>query len=136
MSTSRGAMVMVFLSTLLAASGQILIKMGANNVEPELLQGIGSVSTLVDAAVILLPLGVGYGMYALAAVVLVVALKYGELSVLYPIYAMNFIWVAIASPHFFPSDFMNGLKWAGVASVFLGVTLIGFGSRDGGEGGG
>ena len=121
MTTSKWAMGLVLLSTLSAASGQILIKMGANNIGYDIV-----------AAVTSIPLVLGYGLYALAAVMLVVSLKYGELSVLYPIYAMNFIWVAIMSPVFFPeTDSMNTLKWGGVLSIVVGVSLIGLGGKGG-----
>ena len=117
MKTKPWAMGLVFISTLMTATGQILIKMGSNTLSADL-------SSLVTN----LPLFAGYGLYVLSAGVLVLSLKYGELSVLYPIYAMNFIWVAIASPHFFPHDVMNPLKWAGVISIVLGVAVIGLGT--------
>ena len=56
------------------------------------------------------------------------SLKHGELSVLYPIYAMNFIWVSIMSPYFFETDSMNEVKWVGVLAIVAGVALIGLGS--------
>ena len=121
MKTKKWAMGLVLLSTLSAASGQILIKMGVNN------------ATNLFALITNVPLIIGYGLYGFSAVILVISLKYGELSVLYPIYAMNFIWVSIASPWFFPNDSMNLIKWAGVMSVVLGVALIGIGIRGGGD---
>ena len=121
MRTRRWAIALVFFSTLATASGQILIKMGTR-----------SLSLDVLAMATNMPLIVGYCLYGLSALVLIVALKYGELSVLYPIYAMNFIWVALMSPLFFPqTDSMNILKWAGVLSVVAGVALIGIGSEGG-----
>ncbi len=122
---------LVLASTLAAASGQILIKTGTNNLGDGTLPDLGDLLAILSA---FLPLVIGYGLYALSAGVLIFALKHGELSVLYPIYAMNFIWVAIMSPVFFPlRDSMNPLKWAGVAAVVFGVVLIGYGS--GGDGG-
>jgi multidrug transporter EmrE-like cation transporter len=124
MKTKRWAIGLVFLSTLLSASGQILIKTGVNHLKPNPI----SVATNV-------PLIIGYGLYGLSAAILVVSLKYGELSVLYPIYAMNFIWVSIASPIVFAgSDSMNALKWTGVLAIVIGVTLIGVGSGRGHDG--
>ncbi|MFH1836261.1 MAG: hypothetical protein ABH851_08745 [Methanobacteriota archaeon] len=70
-------------------------------------------------------------LYGIGAIMLIVSLKYGELSVLYPIYGLNFIWVSILSPYFFPSDSMNLVKWIGVVFVIGGVSLIGLGSRSG-----
>jgi multidrug transporter EmrE-like cation transporter len=119
--TKKWAMVMVFFSTLTAATGQLLIKHGTNTLTTD----IRSIATNI-------PLIAGYGLYGFSAAVLIVALKYGELSVLYPIYGMNFIWVAIASPIVFAGqDAMNAMKWAGVLSVVVGVSLIGLGSKEG-----
>jgi len=120
MKTRRWAAGLVFLSTLFAASGQLLIKMGADTMRPDLV-----------AIVTNLPLVGGYCLYALSAAILIVSLKYGELSVLYPIYAMNFIWVAIFSERVFPDDHMNAIKWAGIIAIVCGVALIGLGSRGG-----
>jgi multidrug transporter EmrE-like cation transporter len=121
MKTKKWAMLLVFLSTLTAATGQLLIKAGTNSLRPD-----------VSSIITNLPLILGYGLYGFSAAALIVALKYGELSVLYPIYGMNFIWVAIASPIVFAGeDAMNTIKWAGVLFVVFGVALIGLGSKEG-----
>jgi len=122
MRTSRWAMGLVLLSTLSAAAGQILIKTGVNSLGWDLISAATNIQLIL-----------GYALYALAAAMLVVSLKYGQLSVLYPIYAMNFVWVAVLSPVFFEADSMNPVKWAGVAAIVLGVSLIGFGSGGGGS---
>jgi len=71
----------------------------------------------------------GEFLYFLGAALLILSLRWGELSVVYPIYALNFIWVGILSPYFFASDTMTPLKWAGVLLVVGGVALVGLGSR-------
>ncbi len=132
MKTKKWAMALVFFSTLCSSSGQILIKQGTNNVEADILSKIFEVNTMVYG---IAPLVMGYCLYGLAAAILIVSLKYGELSVLYPIYAMNFVWVAIASPIVFAgADSMNIMKWAGVGAIVFGVGLIGVGSRGGEDG--
>jgi multidrug transporter EmrE-like cation transporter len=121
---------LVFLSTLSAASGQILLKFGTHALELDLILDLSQYPGLIIKAA---PLMIGYILYALAAGMLIVSLKYGELSVLYPIYAMNFIWVAILSPIFFPgADSMNMLKWFGVFAIIGGVILIGKGGTEDG----
>lgn len=124
MKTKKWAIGVVLFSTIIAASGQVLIKLGLNGLDKML-------ENLSDITIVLPTVGsisIGYGMYGLAAALLIISLKHGELSVLYPLYAMNYIWVAIMSPYFFPTDFMNPLKWAGVLAIVCGVALIGFGS--------
>jgi multidrug transporter EmrE-like cation transporter len=118
MKTRLSAMFLVLVSTIFASSGQILVKMGANN----MVDGIFLPATFI-------PLVFGYGLYLVGAALLIVSLKWGELSVLYPIYALNFIWVSILSPIFFTTDTMNLVKWIGVFFVVCGVSVVGLGSR-------
>lgn len=59
---------------------------------------------------------------------LIVALREGQLSVLYPIIALTYVWVVILSPMFF-EDTINFYKAMGVGTIVLGVSLIGWGSR-------
>jgi multidrug transporter EmrE-like cation transporter len=117
METKPRAVVLVLLSTLFTSSGQIFLKEGSNQLV------LGFFALMANS-----PLIVGCVLYGLGAVMLIVSLKYGELSVLYPLYALNFIWVSILSPWFFP-DSMNTLKWFGVLLVIVGVSFIGLGSR-------
>jgi len=132
MATKKWAMALVLFSTVLAASGQILIKSGLNAMGEGFMERIFDLWYSVPTAA---PMIIGYGLYGIAAVILIVSLKHGELSVLYPIYAMNFVWVAIMSPHFFPgADIMTPLKWIGVGAIVVGVALIGMGSKEAEDG--
>lgn len=70
----------------------------------------------------------GFALYGLGALLLIVALKYGELSTLYPFIALGFIWVSIASIIFL-SESMSFLKWGGVIFILAGVSLIGKGGK-------
>ncbi|MFH1787890.1 MAG: hypothetical protein ABH834_00745 [Candidatus Altiarchaeota archaeon] len=108
------------LSTVFTSLGQISLKKGANQLVLGFFELLGNH-----------PLIVGCVLYAVGAMMLIVSLKYGELSVLYPVYALNFIWVSVLSPRFFPTDSMNAVKWVGVLFVIAGVSFIGFGSRGG-----
>jgi len=121
METKPRAVVLVLLSTLFTSSGQIFLKKGANQL-------------VLDVFAILRnnPLILGCVLYGIGAVMLIISLRYGELSVLYPLYALNFIWVSILSPWFFQSDSMTSVKWLGVFFVIAGVSVIGLGSRRGG----
>jgi multidrug transporter EmrE-like cation transporter len=71
----------------------------------------------------------GYGCYAVSALLFIIALKHGELSVLYPIIASTYVWVTFLSPMFFPTDSINWLKIAGVLCIVGGVTTIGIGAN-------
>jgi uncharacterized membrane protein len=117
MIKNKWAIVLVLLSTLITSSGQIFLKTGASRLNWNLSEQLTN-----------FPLFTGWILYIIGAVMLIIALKYGDLSLLYPIYSLNFVWVSIMSPHFFPTDSMNAIKWAGVLIVMIGVSCVGIGS--------
>ena len=71
-----------------------------------------------------LPLLLGYTMSAGTAFLLILALRDGELSMLYPIIALTYVWVNILSMYFF-NEHMNIWKASGIALVIGGVALLG-----------
>jgi drug/metabolite transporter (DMT)-like permease len=71
----------------------------------------------------------GFFLLGITAVLFIVALKYGDLTVLYPILATSYIWVAVASPFIFPSDSLNTLKVLGIATIIIGIYFIARGTK-------
>lgn len=122
MATKWWAIASVVFTTILTSSGQIFLKSGANELEYS-----------IPAILTNIPLIIGFTFYIVGAIILIVALKFGELSVLYPIIATSFIWVSLMSPYFFPSDSMNLEKWLGVIFIIIGVSTIGYGAAKNGN---
>jgi len=120
----RFAIFLVFCVTLVNAGAQVLIKNGAN--------GLGHPSLIATGIAILTTpqLFVGYSLYAFSMVLLVVALRHGELSAIYPVIALTFVWVTILSAYFF-GDQMNALKLGGITLIVAGVAALGRGSGKG-----
>jgi len=71
-----------------------------------------------------LPLIAGYVLYGINTVMLVMALREGELSVLYPIIALTYVWVTLAS-YIRLHEPPNVYKNIGVTTIILGVIIIG-----------
>ena len=116
-STQPWAIALVIGMTALTAVGQLLFKIGANNLS-------GNISSLLLNWHLIL----GLSIYALAALFLLVAFRGGELSVLYPLVATSYVWVSLLSMYVL-GEAMNGLKWAGIVFIIVGVSSIGRGSR-------
>jgi drug/metabolite transporter (DMT)-like permease len=113
----------VALCTILGATAQVLIKFGAGS--------LGSGSTLIETALRIFtspPLFAGYAIYGIFTILLVVALRYGELSQLYPVIALTYVWVAILSVLVF-HEAMNAFKVAGILVIITGVGILGRGQR-------
>jgi len=109
---------LVVICTALGAAGQILIKMGADRLVHATLW-----STLLGFITIP-PLFAGYCLYALMTVLFIFALKDGELSILYPIISLTYVWVAGLSFWFF-HDTLNWAKLAGIVIIVTGVAVLG-----------
>jgi multidrug transporter EmrE-like cation transporter len=111
-------MALVLACTVLGAAAQMLMKVGLSHLgHPGILGYITS-----------LPLLAGYCLYGLNTVLMVFALRDGELSILYPIIALTYVWVTVLSVFFFHES-LNVLKLAGVIVVVAGVAVLGRGSR-------
>src|SRR5271166_5352249 len=107
----RRSLALVFCCTLIGAIAQLLIKSGA--------QKIGHESSLWAAArslVINLPLMGGLCLYGLSAILLVLALRHAELSMIYPIIALTFVWVTILSAVVF-GESMTLYKITGITTI-------------------
>jgi multidrug transporter EmrE-like cation transporter len=75
-----------------------------------------------------LPLMGGYCLYGISTVLLVIALKDGELSLLYPVIALTYVWVTVLSFLIF-HDQINRWKLLGIALIVSGVVVLGKGGR-------
>ena len=118
-SERQRSLILVSLSTILGATGQILMKKGADPNIHGMLPTIIRIFTNFN-------LFVGYMLYALVAVLMVLALRKGQLSLLYPVIALTFVWVAILSVIIF-HETLGPLRIAGITTVVLGVALLGMG---------
>ena len=70
----------------------------------------------------------GLAIYGIGSVLMIVALQHGELSVLYPLISLNYVWVAIAAVILF-NEAMNPAKLAGICVIMAGVAILGKGAH-------
>jgi multidrug transporter EmrE-like cation transporter len=108
----------VFCCTILGAAAQILMKTGANHMANG---GVLGMATN-------LPLMGGYCLYGISTLLLVLALKDGELSLLYPVIALTYVWVTVLSFLIFHDD-VNPWKLLGIVLIVSGVAVLGKGGR-------
>jgi drug/metabolite transporter (DMT)-like permease len=115
----RRSLVLIVAFTLLAAAAQVLFKFGTNR----LLGHTSLVAILTDV-----PLIGGLVLYGLGAAMMILALRHGELSVLYPLISLSYVWVAILSVVIF-GESMNPYKVGGICVIMAGVGVMGMGSQ-------
>lgn len=123
----RQAVLIVVACTLIIPAAQFLIKLGAN----QLAAGRrGSVSLLTATLGIFTNPSIfcGYCLYAVFTVLFIYALRHGELSILYPLISLSYVWVAIIAVVAL-HEAMNPLKLTGIIIIMAGVTVLGRGGR-------
>jgi len=66
----------------------------------------------------------GFGLYSLSSLVFIYALKNGQLSVLYPLASLAYIWIIFISWRFL-NERISTYKLIGVIFIMSGVALLG-----------
>ncbi|MBE7541913.1 MAG: hypothetical protein M9913_19550 [Bryobacteraceae bacterium] len=110
----RQSIGLVFLCTLFGVVAQFLIKTSANALTVITLE-----SLLTNWA-----LWLGLAMYGISTGLLILALRDGELSLLYPVISLTYVWVTILSVLVFHES-INVFKLTGITVICLGVALLG-----------
>lgn len=102
----------IIFATLIGSIGALYLKKSANRF-----------SLRLDGTIKNKNLIIGIFFYGLSSVFFIITLKFGPLSILYPVVATSYIWVALFSIKFL-NEKMNLLKWLGILFIILGVVLI------------
>jgi multidrug transporter EmrE-like cation transporter len=116
MATKLWAIGLVLLASLIGSFGPIMLKKAS-----------GKISMSIKSLIKNYYLFLGILFYAIGTILFVPALKGGELSVLYPLVAITYVWVSLWSIKILKEK-MNKQKWIGVALVIIGVAFIGLGA--------
>lgn len=106
---------LVVLVTFLTAGAQILLKLASAELE------LTAQGVLLNGY-----LWAGGILYVISAVLLLLSFRKGELSTLYPILALSYVWVIALSSIIFG----EALRWniiTGAAVIIIGVSMLGAG---------
>ncbi len=114
--------------TVFAAAAQVLMKFGAMHHMPALEPTFSGLLTFLKALLANWQLLLGYSLHGCNAFLLILALRDGELSMLYPIIALTYVWVNLLSMYFF-HEHLNLWKTVGIALVIGGVAFLGKASQ-------
>lgn len=107
-----GAIILSLFCALLGSIGQTFFKLGSKKITGNLISWITSWQIIL-----------GMCLYGLSAILFIVALKYGRLSILYPIIATSYVWVTLTS-HYILKEQINYFNWIGVFLIIFGVFMI------------
>ena len=117
MATKLWATLLILFTTLLTSSAQIFYKLGSATLT-------FNITSIITNYYII----GGVLLYVVGGILMILSLRGGEVTVLYPIIATSYIWVSLLSTRFL-GEVMNNFKWLGVISIIAGIILIGYGSK-------
>jgi drug/metabolite transporter (DMT)-like permease len=106
----------VFTASFIGSFGAVFLKSGSERLRYGLLH------------VFNWKLGLGILLFVLSSLFFVQGIRNGELSVLYPMVSLGYIWTLLWSRLFFGEPFTRG-KFFGLFLIVVGVVFVGLGSR-------
>jgi drug/metabolite transporter (DMT)-like permease len=109
-------MLLVFTASVIGSFGAVFLKMGAERLD-------GTVLSFVNKRLVL-----GVTMFLGSSVFYAFGIKGGQLSVLYPMVSLGYIWTLLWSRLFFNEPFTRE-KFLGLALILVGVFFVGLGSK-------
>jgi multidrug transporter EmrE-like cation transporter len=115
MTTPISSMAFVFVGSFIGSFGAAFLKAGAHRLEWS-----------VRALIANWRLAAGISAYLLSTVFFVLGLKHGELSVLYPMVSLGYVWTLLWSRLFFGEP-LTRTKFVGLGLILTGIALLGLG---------
>ncbi len=117
MKTPVSSMLFIFTAGFFGSFGAAFLKAGAGRLKPQ-----------VAALATNWRLLAGIAAYLISSVFFVRGMSAGELSVLYPMVALGYMWTMLWSKLFFNEPFTLG-KLGGLALIFAGLACLGLGAQ-------
>jgi drug/metabolite transporter (DMT)-like permease len=114
--TPVSSMLLMLVASLIGSAGAVLLKLGSQ----ELRKGFWHILNLKLAA--------GVAVYLISWYFFVLGIRHGELSVLYPMVSLGYIWTLLWARLIFKESFTRQ-KFVGLALILLGVFFVGLGSK-------
>ncbi len=111
MKTPVSSMLLVFVASIFGSFGAVFLKLGAEKLKKSLL----NIFTWQAA--------LGVGLFLLSSVFFVMGIKHGELSVLYPMVSLGYVWTLLWSKLFF-NEPVTKQKFVALGMILTGIVFI------------
>lgn len=110
-------MLLVLLASFIGSFAAVLLKSGAGRLHRQL-----------RSLILNYRLAAGVGLYLLSSYFFVLGVREGELTVLYPMVALGYVWTLLWSRLFFGEPFTRS-KFVGLGMILSGIVLLFTGNR-------
>ncbi len=108
-------MLLVFAASIVGSFGAVFLKLGAARINKNLLSFLNS------------RLALGVALFLGSSVFYTLGIKGGQLSILYPMVSLGYLWTLLWARLFFKEAF-TVQKFVGLGLILLGVLLVGMGA--------
>lgn len=117
MSTPLSSMLLVFVAAFLGSFGAVFLKSGA-----------GRLHRQIRTLLLNWRLAVGVAFYLLSSFFFVLGVRKGELTILYPMVSLGYVFTLVWSRLFFHEGITRN-KFVGIGLVLAGIVLLSLGGR-------
>jgi drug/metabolite transporter (DMT)-like permease len=111
MNTPVSSMALVLVASIFGSFGAVFLKMGAEKLKSGLMNIVSWQAAL------------GVGLFLLSSVFFVMGIKNGELSVLYPMVSLGYVWTLLWSRLFFKEP-VTKQKFLALGMILTGIVFI------------
>lgn len=111
-STPISSMLLIVLASFIGSCGMAFLKAGADKLSRNILRIFFNWR-----------LSAGVVLYVISSAFFVMGMKHGELSILYPLVALGYIWALLWARIFFGEELTKS-KLAGFALIIAGVIVL------------
>lgn len=115
--TPLSSMVLVFIASIIGSFASVMLKASSSRMQFSLKSLLTNWRLIGGACT-----------YLLSSVFFVWGVRNGELSILYPLVSLGYLWTMVWSKLFFGEPITRS-KLAGVGLILCGIVLLGFANR-------
>lgn len=117
MKTPLASIVLVVIGSFIGSFGAVCLKAGS-----------GSLKMNIQSFLFNWKLLAGIFFYLLSSVFFVLGVKHGELTILYPLVSLGYVWTLIWSRIVF-NEPLTTAKFVGLGTILFGIVLLNLGNR-------
>jgi drug/metabolite transporter (DMT)-like permease len=110
------SMALVLVASLIGSFGAVFLKLGSARIGRSVLSFANP------------QLALGVALYLASSVFYALGIRGGQLSILYPMVSLGYIWTLLWARIFFKESFTRQ-KFAGLALILAGVVMVGLGAQ-------
>ena len=117
MRTPLSSIVLVLIGSFIGSFAAVFLKAGAHTMRRNW-----------KSLLLNYKLAAGVALYLLSSVFFVMGVKNGEVTILYPLVSLGYVWTLLWSRLFFKEP-LTRYKFLGLFLILVGVSFIGMGNR-------